>query len=369
MNRSEGSRLLYEPTGITRGTNTARRQALIDIDRDGNVDWLRGTKDAIHFDLGDGKGRFARSSRQLAVTRGRAEVLCLPQDIDGDGDIDLIAEWGHYGAPNGNCRIFRNDGRMDFTDVTTAAGLPRAGTAIKGVGDVDHDGDPDLICLAQRKRFQIYLNDGTGTFTPNDGAISGVEKGASMASWGVAVTIDLDNDGISDILVNGKHFLKVLRGTGGGSFAYRNDAWGIADVSASSVDDGLCFGDIDDDGDLDLVGYTSIDGQRKIAVYRNDLPQRQWIRVRPIGRRGNRGAAGAKIRLYASDTKQLLAYEQVAIYNSQAAASYYALAVTERHFGLGSREKVDVEVEFYPSGKRVWQTGARANEVAVVREE
>lgn len=366
-NQSRPGELLFEPTGITRGTNTARRQAMIDINRDGKVDWLRGTDADIQFDFGDGNGVFSESSRRLPVTRGRDEVLCLPHDIDGDGDIDLLAEWGHYSAPDGNCRIYRNDGTMTFTDVTAEAGLP-VGTAIKGVGDVDQDGDPDLICLEHRQHFEIYLNDGAGRFVKKDGAILGVEKGASSASWGIAVTTDFDNDGVADVLVNGKYFLKVLRGTGGGSFEYANSGWGIADVSAASIDDGLCFGDIDADGDLDIVGYTSISRQRRFAVYRNDLPARNWLRVRLIGSRGNHGAAGAKIRIYTHDERRLLWYEQVTIYDSQAAASYYALPVTERHFGLGKQRIVDVSVEFYPSRRLAWKHGVNANETVEVLE-
>ena len=144
-NRCRPGKLDFQPTGITRGTNTARRQAMIDVNRDGNVDWLRGTGKGILFDFGDGKGGFASGSRMLPVTQGRAEVLCLPQDIDGDGDIDLLAEWGHYGNADGTSRILRNDGRMNFVDVTAAAGLPQEATSIKGTGDVDQDGDPDLI--------------------------------------------------------------------------------------------------------------------------------------------------------------------------------------------------------------------------------
>jgi hypothetical protein len=367
-NRSEPGRLLFEPTGITRGTNTARRQAMIDINRDGNVDWLRGTDADIQFDFGDGKGFFSEDNCRLAVTRGRDELLCLPHDIDADGDIDLLTEWGHYSAPDGNCRIYRNDGAMTFKDVTVAAGLSPTGTAIKGVGDVDHDGDPDLICLENRHRFEIYLNDGSGRFVKKSGAIAGIEKGASSASWGLAVTTDFNNDGIADILINGRYFLKILRGTGGGAFEYANSAWGIADVSAASIDDGLCFGDIDADGDLDIIGYTSISKQRRFAIYRNDLSRRNWLRTRLIGARGNRGAAGARIRIYARDEDRLLWYEQVSIYDSQAAASYYAVAVTERHFGLGEREMVDVSVEFHPSQRLVWKRGINANQTVEIVE-
>ena len=84
---------------------------------------------------------------------------------------------------------------------------------------------------------------------------------------------------------------------------------------------------------------------------------------------GNRAAAGAKIRVFEPGTKKLLAYEQVAIYDSQAANSYYSYAITERHYGLGKRDTVDVSVEFYPSGKTVDQKGVKANTTVDVKEE
>ena len=70
--------------------------------------------------------------------------------------------------------------------------------------------------------------------------------------------------------------------------------------------------------------------------------------MRPVGLAGNRGAAGAKISVYAAGTTQLLWYEQVALYDFQVATSYYGYGETERHFGLGQRASVDVEVTFHP---------------------
>ena len=75
-NRSKPGELLFEPTGITRGTNTARRQAMIDINRDGRVDWLRGTDTDIEFDFGDGKGGFAKGSSRSRNRRCRSSCPC-----------------------------------------------------------------------------------------------------------------------------------------------------------------------------------------------------------------------------------------------------------------------------------------------------
>ena len=125
----------------------------------------------------------------------------------------------------------------------------------------------------------------------------------------------------------------------------------------------MCFGDTDADGDLDIVGYTGpLDGKRMLNVYRNDSPAQNWLRVRPVGLAGNRGAAGAKIRITeAGNASKLLWFEQVQVLDSQMAHSYYSLAQTERHFGLGVRKEVDVSVEFYPSGKRVKKKAVAAN--------
>jgi hypothetical protein len=235
---------------------------------------------------------------------------------------------------------------------------------------VNQDGHLDLLVLENRAA-ELYLNDDRGHFTKKSGAFVGMDAAVKphYVSWGLAVVTDFDNDGLADIIWNGRNFLWVLRGTGGGSFRYMNKTWAIEDKSAASVDDGLCFGDIDGDGDLDIIGYTgSLDSNRQVKVYRNDLPAQNWVRVRLMGKSGNRGAAGAKIRLAErADPNKLVAFEQVMILDSQSAHSYYSLAPTERHFGLARRQAVEVSVEFYPSGKRVARQ-ATANSIVTVSE-
>src|SRR5207247_7541945 len=106
-----------------------------------------------------------------------------------------------------------------------------------------------------------------------------------------------------------------------------------------------------------------------IALFHNDLPRRHWIRVRLVGKEGNRSAAGAQIRITpAGDAGKILWHEQISIWGRQSFHSYYAAAVTERHFGLGDRETVDVSVVFHPSGKCVEKKGVKADAIVVIEE-
>ncbi len=377
-NASTPGQLDFEATNITRDGNTARTQILADFNRDGRVDWLRTAPPGIEIDFGDGAGGFAQDSYSIVIpgTDSNNNANVIPGDFDDDGDIDLLVMvGGGYDDTPGHTIYYRNDGLVagvpQFSDQTAAAGLPADGLVVKGVGDYDLDGDLDLIAIDNKQLPPVvYRNDGHGVFTLVPDAVSGVgQQTLTYAQWGTAVTADFDNDGIPDILMNGKYYLMLLRGTGAAHFAYMNDAWGIVDTCPCSIDGGLAFGDIDGDGDLDIAGYANLDEPYQVRLYRNDNPAQHWLDVRPIGSHGNRGAAGAKIRLYAPGTQQLVGYESVAIYDFQAAPSYYGRPVSERHFGLGARSGVDVEVEFYPSGRIVRRPAMNADSTIEVRED
>ncbi|MBM4041903.1 MAG: VCBS repeat-containing protein, partial [Planctomycetes bacterium] len=270
-----------------------RACAMADMDRDGIADYLAdeggraNPQIAIYFGKGD--GTFPRK-QLIAGSYEEGGPICV--DIDGDGDLDMLVSRRGYHPPGR--RIFVNDGKLGFTNATKEAGLNEEGGSIHGVGDLDADGDLDLICVEGEKapfRLLICLNDGKGHFTPQPNAIAGGDKlRIANTNWGGAILTDFDNDAVPDIIVNGKYFLYVLRGTGSGKFEAVNDAWGLPTTAWSAVDEGLCFGDIDGDGDLDILtcGKGAEGREKGIEVFRNDLPRQNWLRVRPIGRKGNR---------------------------------------------------------------------------------
>jgi len=344
----------------------ARENALIDLDRDGFVDWIHEKGAGLQVEFGDGHGGFARPQS----IPGLKETSAIPVDLNGDGAIDLVLKQDGYNSEHaGKCRLLLNDGKMNFTPATEAAGLVEDGLVIQGVGDVNQDGAIDLICLAQGKTVEIYLNDGAGHFKRLPEAVTtpNFARRPTYANWGLAVVTDFNNDGIPDILMDGRNFLYVLRGTGGGHFIYCNHEWGIEDSAWAAVDEGLCFGDVDGDGDLDIIGSHGTEKRKSVALYLNNYPhemagvRQHWLNVRLTGAPGNRCAAGAKIRITEPATGKLLWFEQVVIAGRQSAHSYYMTPVTERHFGLGGKETVDVSVQFYPSGKVVTRKGVKGD--------
>jgi hypothetical protein len=351
-NASSGGALSFEATEMTREGNTGRSQVLVDVDADGDVDWLRGHFEGMSIDLGDGMGFFETDSQVMTI--GTEWPSLLPADFDDDGDPDLVWIVGGYDDPAGATRIFRNDGDLVFTDVTGDSGVPADDSVVTGVVDVDQDGDVDLVThTALTFPHRVWLNDGAGGFSELAGAITGYDGDSEYSSWGLATIVDLDHDGIVDLVIDGKYYLKVLRGTGGGHFEYANDAWGIQDIADSSVDGGFSFGDIDGDGDLDLVGYTDIYPERYLVLYRNDLADGNYVRVRAIGLPGRKAAPTAKIYVRPAGSDEVIGTTQLSIYCKQAQQTYYGFDETERHFGIGAHESVDVSVHFYPSFKLV----------------
>lgn len=141
-------------------------------------------------------------------------------------------------------------------------------------GDFDGDGDKDILTSGisgANRQLRIYLNNGDGTFDPNQIEIESVNNGLSTGGvdWG-----DFDGDGDLDVLVSGQDTaglpqLRVYRNNGNGTM----DAAQIeVDGAGTGIDDGdVKWGDLDNDGDLDiLVAGFDAANNRQIRVYKNN---------------------------------------------------------------------------------------------------
>jgi hypothetical protein len=184
-------------------------------------------------------------------------------DVDSDGDLDLFVAEGTASAQGRANRLLINDGRGFFAD-ESAQRLPASPLAVANsteveFADVDGDGDPDAI-VSNLGPEQLLLNDGRGFFAdasqtnlppPNRNFLLDISAEARFA--------DVDGDGDPDILVSNENPL-VPGSPGAQNRLWINDGTGrFADQTAARLParidqtQGMIPGDIDRDGDLDLI--------------------------------------------------------------------------------------------------------------------
>ncbi len=230
-----------------------------DVDGDGDLDLVLGIYGQDRLYINDGAGTFsdATASRMPVIDRTTSAVAV--GDVDGDGDLDLAV--GNWGQQNG---LYLNDGTGRFSDAT-ASRMPVDGDETDSVafGDADGDGDLDLVIgnTGGRDRNRLYLNDGTGTFSDVTASRMPVNGDISRS----VVFGDMDGDGDLDLVLGDGRSGQRVR-------LYLNDGTGtFSDVSATrmpAVTDGVltvAIGDVDGDGDLDLVLGTD----RQSRLYQN----------------------------------------------------------------------------------------------------
>jgi len=180
-------------------------------------------------------------------------------DFDNDGDVDIfLGDSGDF--PN---LLYRNNGDFTFTDVAFQVGVDYIENTFSGVfGDYDNDGDLDLYLAnpSFRPNF-LYRNDGTGGFVDvaKQSGVSNADESAG-AVWG-----DIDNDGNLDLYVLNNTEPNVLfHNNGNGTFTDVTQTSGVGNPNGSQS---AAFFDYDNDGDLDIY-LANIDAL--CVLYRNN---------------------------------------------------------------------------------------------------
>jgi hypothetical protein len=257
-------------TGLFTSANKANVGAgpnssvLGDVDGDGDLDLLTANASGtVSVRRNNGMGTYS-GTQEVALGGAARQVLLA--DMDGDSNLDLLVV-----LQSGAVRLLRNEGGATFP--TPATTITNSGQGV-AVGDLDADGDLDLLitnavlasadaasgAAAGSTVAQVFANNGLGTFSLR----SVVPTGAGINP--LPVLADADNDGDLDLFL-GSYFTQqalLYRNSGTGTFANLTSLT----VGGGGYVDALAVGDIDKDGDLDLLtaSYTS----SRISVRRND---------------------------------------------------------------------------------------------------
>ncbi|MBD3183422.1 T9SS type A sorting domain-containing protein [Candidatus Poribacteria bacterium] len=320
--------------------------AIADIDNDGLLDiyvvnlgganiLYRNTGNMKFEDITDSAGVKAGVGPQGAGTAAAFG------DCDDNGMVDLYAVNG-YGLPG----FFYLNSAEGFKDRTNKAGIGEqedgAGTAF---GDYDNDGDLDLFvtnfadAVGAPVSNILYENDGHGVFedVTEDAGISGLSYSLG------AVFGDLDNDGYLDLyVVNNGEPNTLYRNNGDRTFTDVSEQAGVTDPGFGS---NVALGDLNDDGFLDMYvansGIPDEDVGDPDILYINNGGQNHWLGVKLESTVSNMSGIGAQVSVNSGDLNML---------REISGGRGYAQDNILAHFGLGGNEVVDSITVSWPSG-------------------
>jgi hypothetical protein len=320
-----------------------------DIDRDGDLDvyisyWKIGAvgaeaRNALYRN--DGFLLFTDISQASGTDSQKKSYQPLLSDLTGDGWVDLLLAQDKGGGLD----FWKNDGAGNFVVATQESGLvgieSNTMNTIDGMGIAcgDYDGDllPDVYVTSIETGNVLYRAVSPGVYEE-----VAIASGTLMlrAGWGTTF-LDADNDGWLDLYVG--NFSPrpdaLYHNERDGRFVDVAAAAGVAKLRSTL---GLAAGDLDRDGDLDVVtSYNAADSE----IFINESPDLgHWIQFELEGRLCNRDAVGAVVTIQAGQEAQRR--------EKRAGISYLSMDEGRLHFGLGDALSCDSVEILWPNGRR-----------------
>ena len=339
--------------------------AWADVDGDGDLDLfvgnesLPGAEAPCQIFRNDG-GRFVEVGAAAGITNGGLTKGVVAADLDGDRRPDFYVS--NLGQGN---RLYRNRGGWTFEDIAPARGMtqPKNGFPVFAF-DSDNDGNTDLlawpfyvtiadlaaIALGRPNASDtphLYRGDGRGNFTDVTKEVRLARPCSPMgANFG-----DLDDDGFLDLyLGTGTPATRALmpnlmfHNRRGRDFADITLAGGFGHLQKGH---GIAFADLDDDGDLDLfeqMGGAYRGDKFRDALYLNPGFGNHWLAVRCVGTKSNRSAIGARIRAEIAEDGV-----RRSVYRTVGSGGSFGCNPLRQHLGLGKAARVETLEVFWPT--------------------
>jgi len=324
-----------------------------------------GARDALFRNDGgrDGAVRFTEVTLEAGLANSAGKALAVvPTDFDGDGDIDLYVANDH--VPN---FLWRNDtargGPIRLVDVAFELGVAQDGEGRSescmgsDAVDVDNDGDFDLFSANMAMETNtLWVNHG-GWFS-DDTDLLGLAQDSFLWSGFGARFFDQDLDGDQDLVLANGHVMdnvamydvhqtfaqpaQLFENDGHGRFRLVKEGAG-AYFEELHVGRGLAAGDLDGDGDTDLVFANWAERPQILentAISAGRGPA--WIGLALKAKGANTQAIGARVECWSGGRRQ--------VNEVRGAASYNAWNDTRLVFGLGRRATVERIVIRWPDG-------------------
>lgn len=344
--------------------------SLADINNDGRLDAVFSddnisttpTTTTFRFFTQNSAGEFeayelGEIAAETSVSRGGSWA-----DYDKDGDQDFIRS--RFGiTTNDYDQLYRNNGDGTFTPVTGTVFEQdfNMGSRSLSWGDYDNDLDLDLYIVENgaATSSMLYRNNGDGTFTKMTGSLLSETKTVQSfgSAWG-----DVDNDGDLDMVVANSFQAVLYINDGVGNFSKYTAQEYLVAFDASRTNIAFAFADYDNNGTLDIA--TGKSASFPTILLKNSLvpsTSTRWLKVKLQGVNSNRSAIGARIEITTPNAKtQMRAIEALSGYGSTSSLT--------AHFGLANQSSATVRV-FWPSGLQQTITNVAANQTLLVVED